>query len=223
LARRRNETGEQVYNAIAAASDRSPGNPSRRLGTPGYGVANDRCRGPRFQCDIRSVDGIQATGSQVMKCIQIEIAAANFFDIRRNIIVPNVSWGLGLHECDLLVVRRQSLCAIEVEIKTTKADLKKDARKRHGHKSNKIRQMYFAVPEKLAAFALETLDPEIGVLSVVGLRATQIRPARIRAGARPLSQAEALTLATLGTMRIWSLKRNLLIANAVPDRRKKRK
>lgn len=145
-----------------------------------------------------------------MKATQIEIAIANLFDIRNNIIVPNVSWGLDLHECDVLVVRRKSGVAIEIEIKVTKADLKKDARKGHGHKSVKIRQLYFAVPEKLTEFALQTLDPGIGIIEVVGLKATIKRPAQIRAQARTFTAGEMQTLGALGTMRIWSLKRSVL-------------
>ena len=47
----------------------------------------------------------------------------NFFNYRANLIVPNISWGLGLHECDLLVLTSSGY-ATEIEIKVSKADLK---------------------------------------------------------------------------------------------------
>lgn len=55
--------------------------------------------------------------------LEMEIAIANLFDIRKNIIVPNISCGLGIHECDLFIVRNSGYC-IEVEIKRSEQDLK---------------------------------------------------------------------------------------------------
>ena len=73
---------------------------------------------------------------------EIELAVAHYFDPRRNIIVPNVWWGMGFnYECDLLVLTKAGY-AYEVEIKTTKSDLKADLKKEHGHKSDKIRKLF---------------------------------------------------------------------------------
>jgi hypothetical protein len=77
-------------------------------------------------------------------CVEIESAVAGYFNPRRCTIVPNVWWGLGLnHECDLFVMN-QTGHAYEVEIKTSRADIKADQKKRHSHNSKFIRRLYFA-------------------------------------------------------------------------------
>lgn len=45
---------------------------------------------------------------------ELEYNVACYFDYRKNIIIPNVSWGFGIHECDLLIVK-QGLEMIETE------------------------------------------------------------------------------------------------------------
>lgn len=160
-----------------------------------------------------------------MKSIEIEEAVARMFGIRQNIIVPNICWGLNLHECDLLVVRKTGY-AIEVEIKVSKADLKKDTFKRHGHKSGKIKELYFAVPEQLynaavefapadaGIIAIETVDTRGRYSNVVGAvdekMAVIKRLALTNKSARPLSSEEVNTVARLGCMRIWGLKAKLI-------------
>lgn len=59
-----------------------------------------------------------------MNTLEIETAIAMKLDIRKHIIVPNISWGAGLHECDLLVINKSGY-ATEIEIKISKSDLKK--------------------------------------------------------------------------------------------------
>lgn len=81
---------------------------------------------------------------------EMEAHLSRHFDPRRNIIIPNASWGLGLHECDLLVVSEAGY-ATEVEIKISKSDLRADVKKTHDHQSSKIKFLYFAVPITLAA------------------------------------------------------------------------
>lgn len=41
-----------------------------------------------------------------MTCTQIETLVARKWNFRQNIIVPNVSWGLKIHECDLLIASK---------------------------------------------------------------------------------------------------------------------
>ena len=100
-----------------------------------------------------------------MNCLDIEIALMYEFDIRRNLIIPNASWGLGLHECDLLIIRKSGY-AIEIEIKTDKYDLIKDKLKRHGHYNNKIRQLYFAIPTELMPY-IEHIPERAGIIEVL--------------------------------------------------------
>ena len=64
-----------------------------------------------------------------MKAIDIELAVSNYLNPRTNLIVPNVHWGMCLHECDLLVITRSGY-AWEVEIKVSRVDLIKNKEKK---------------------------------------------------------------------------------------------
>ena len=94
-----------------------------------------------------------------MKIVDIEIAIMKHICVRKNIIVPNVSWGIQgkdfkpLHECDLLSLSLSGY-ATEIEIKTSKADLLKDKEKEHKHKHDHIliKNLYFAVPDSVTQF-----------------------------------------------------------------------
>lgn len=145
-----------------------------------------------------------------MTTIEIEVAVARLFDIRRNLIVPNVSWGLGFnHECDLLVVTKSGY-ANEIEIKTGLYDLKRDGLKRHGHRSKKIRRLFFAFPEELLGPALRFVGAEAGLIVVDKGLAKINRHAIINKGARPLTDDEICHLGRLASMRIWGLKETLV-------------
>jgi hypothetical protein len=78
-----------------------------------------------------------------MKSEDIEIAVARFYGVRANLIVPNASWGAGVHECDLLICSNANYLT-EIEIKVSKGDIKKDLKKRHQHRSEKIRRLYYS-------------------------------------------------------------------------------
>jgi hypothetical protein len=142
----------------------------------------------------------------------IEIIIAREFGYRRNLIVPNVFWGLGFrHELDILIVS-PSGWAKEVEIKVSLSDLKADKKKGHNHNSQKIQQLYFAVPEKLENQAIE-LIPERAGLIVICYDDRRSRyycrfpkTAKINREARKLTPEEITKLGSLAAMRIWSLK-----------------
>jgi hypothetical protein len=139
-----------------------------------------------------------------MDCQHIEYAVANYFSWRVNLIVPRVSWGLWIHECDLLIVTKSGYC-YEVEIKTSRSDLIADLNKKHGHKSNRIRRLYFAIPEKLRK-DIEFIPERAGILIVNTLgRCKKEREAQIEPSTRKLTDEERYQVARLGTMRIWSL------------------
>ena len=155
-----------------------------------------------------------------LRSIHIEVAVANHFGIRQNLVVPNVSWGAGLnYECDLLVVSPVGY-ASEVEIKVSKQDLKKDAEKRKWRfdRPKFIKRLFFAVPESLGEACLEYAPAEAGVLVVrddsemfqVHHGQTKlIRAPKMNKGSRMLSAAEVSNLQRLVAMRVWSLKEKL--------------
>lgn len=148
----------------------------------------------------------------------METAIATYFGIRENIIVPNVSWGVNLHECDLLIIRKSGY-GIEIEIKISKSDLKADFKKRHNHVDyfNRLREFYFAIPEYLED-CLPLIPEHAGVISVSkniisGTLYTQcrtIRKCKINTKADKFCDNEILKIAHLGTMRLWSSRRKYI-------------
>ena len=78
-----------------------------------------------------------------LKTDEMEVALAEYFDSRANLIVPNVYHSFFKHELDLLVLTKSGY-AYEIEIKITAADLKKDVKKRHGHRDERIKKIYLA-------------------------------------------------------------------------------
>ena len=151
-------------------------------------------------------------------CPEIEAAVVKYFDPRRCCIVPNVWWGLNLnHECDLFVLTKTGY-AYEVEIKTSKSDIKADLKKakiagnydKYWHDSKKIHKLYFAIPAKLEN-CIDLIPNRAGIL-IVGTTGTivKLREAKLNPDARKLNEKEILKLAHLGTMRIWTLKAALL-------------
>lgn len=142
----------------------------------------------------------------------MEIAMMQFFDVRQNIIVPNVSWGVAnLHECDLLVLSDSNYAA-EIEIKISKSDLLNDKLKTHGHIHNHIARFFFAVPEELKDVALDVIPDRAGlyILKSIQHRPKLIKKCKRNPEAVRWSADERLKLAHLGTMRILNLKRKLL-------------
>ncbi len=155
-----------------------------------------------------------------MKTIEMEIAIMKELDVRRNVIVPNVSWAFGsLHECDLLSLSKSGY-ATEIEIKVSKADLLKDKEKRHSHENDLISYFYFAVPEKLKEIALAEIPVRAGLYVIEEfkvlnsnkkiLHVNKIRTAVKNAKSVKWSLENKLHLAHLGAMRILNLKKKIL-------------
>jgi len=133
-----------------------------------------------------------------------------YFRPRINICVPNISWGLDLHECDMLVLTPSGI-AYEVEIKISKADLLKDKNKGHGHYNKKIGRLYFCVPAALADFASAQIPERAGLLTVESpsfLWAKKVREAKLSGDYRwqPWQREKLLHL---GCMRLLPLIENL--------------
>lgn len=143
-----------------------------------------------------------------MTARDIEVAVANHFDFRRNLVVPNVYWGVGLnHEADLLVLSGAGY-ASEIEIKISRGDLMKDKKKEHGHRSDIVKALYFAVPEELADFAISNIPDEAGLLVVYRKNNKHfvkvVKNPVPRKHSRKFTEAERYQLARLGLLRYWS-------------------
>lgn len=83
---------------------------------------------------------------------QIETLIVGYADspfyIRKNIVVPNCSWGFLNHEADLLIMSKAGYLT-EVEIKRSWSDFKADFQKSHTHNDKHIAHLYYAVPESI--------------------------------------------------------------------------
>lgn len=153
-----------------------------------------------------------------LKTLQMEVYVARFFNTNAKMIIPNVSWGFDIHECDLLVVTKSN-CLWEVEIKISKQDLIKDADKLHGHRDPRIKRLYFAIPDYLKD-CIEHIPERAGIIVVNSdpecrwwCRCKVVRkPEESKHYRMSMTESDILKLATLGAMRIWGLKEKLLKA-----------
>ena len=150
---------------------------------------------------------------------EMEIALSTWLDYRANLIVPNVYWGMNVHECDLLVVSRAGYLT-EIEIKVSRANLKADAKKWHGHESDQIKRLFFALPDYLE-HCIDMVPERAGIILVRPMqqkdidagwspRCREIRPAKRNPAATKISDADRYKIARLGALRIWRLKRKLI-------------
>ena len=141
---------------------------------------------------------------------EIELAVANHLDIRVNIIVPNIHWGLLPYETDLFVLSKTGY-ATEIEIKVSAADLKADKLKKHNHSSPLIRKLYFAMPDCLEQH-IKHVPSKAGIFLVDYYgRVKEFRKPKINTAARKLTDKEIYQVLRLGNMRTWGLRKKLLI------------
>ena len=148
-----------------------------------------------------------------MKTLEIEIAIMKYLNIRQNLVVPNVFWGMGLrYECDLVKLSKNNY-ATEIEIKVSKSDLLKDREKRNYHNSRLFKYLYFAVPSELKEIALQEI-PEKSGLFIVTSRHNQLHVNEIRKPVKRVckqwTEQQRYNLARLGALRILGLKQKLL-------------
>lgn len=155
---------------------------------------------------------------------EIEVALANFINPRVNLVVPNVSWGFFNHECDMLAVSKSGY-ATEYEIKISKADLKADFKKEHGHTDHRIKALYYVMPHYMKECA-DLIPEEAGIIFVQEettgyMRSNGERYDKVFLGCRifrhavesktpyKFTDAEKFQIARLGAMRIWGMKEKL--------------
>jgi hypothetical protein len=148
-----------------------------------------------------------------LKTIDVELAVSNFLNPRQNLIVPNVHWGMDIHECDLLVITPAGY-GWEIEIKVNKADLIKDASKWHRHIDHRIKDLWFAIPKQLEPF-IDHIPERAGIIIVDTVpphgdhRCTKIRLPISNQSPYKFSEEEKYKVARLGALRIWGLKRKV--------------
>ena len=146
----------------------------------------------------------------------VQVALANYFNKRANMIIPNVSWGFFKNkEVDLVVIRK-SMWMDEVEIKLNKSDLLKETNKKRYNKNindkhkNTIRYKWFCVKSGLEN-DIDHLPEEVGVLiidenySIIEYR----KPKKIE-NSRKITEIELIKLLRLGNLRTWPLREQIL-------------
>jgi len=160
--------------------------------------------------------------------LEMEVALMDYLGIRQNSVIPNVAWAFFSHEVDLLSLTLNGY-ATEIEIKISRADLRKDREKKHNHESDLLKYLFFAVPDYLVEFALLNIPERAGLLSVrrikntgyyqaslnvfyevPPIRVNVIREAEKNKTARKWSDAQIYKLLRVGVMRILGLKRKIL-------------
>ena len=164
---------------------------------------------------------------------EILLALSYRHDLRTQILVPNVSWGLvSWGECDLLAVSEAGYVT-EYEIKLTLADFKREWKKKRwisksgtpddNYYYRAFRKMvkfyYIVVPEKVSD-KVEPLIPEhigAGLISIVEKPdwrtlfvgyATEVQPAIANRKAKKLTDEQRMSLGRLAAMRYWNLARS---------------
>lgn len=149
---------------------------------------------------------------EIISLANMELAIAKYFGWRTNIIVPNVSWGANIHECDIFIIKPSGY-AIEVEIKRSKQDLKANFKKKHNHSGHRISELYYAIPNQLYESCKELIPDEAGIILVSILNNVSccsiVKPAKKNKRVK-LTQKEICNISRLGVMRIWGLKSKLL-------------
>lgn len=150
----------------------------------------------------------------VVTAQDIEVAVSGYFGRQKKAVIPNVSYGLGLHhEADLLAVNRRRILE-EIEIKVTLSDIRAEANKSHGHRHPLIAALWFAIPDFLVESGTALIPEHAGILSyntnpTAWVRIRTIRVAKRNRQTPPLSDAKYVKLLELGCLRIWSLKAHL--------------
>lgn len=157
-----------------------------------------------------------------MKTIELEIKLMQYFDVQKNIIVPNVYNGIGInYEADLVVLSKSGY-ATEIEIKTTKSDLLKDKFKKNYHNSNLFKYLFFAVPESIKEIALNEIPKNAGLFIVkknmdikkngivISKEIYLARPAIKNNSCIKWEEKDRVNLLRLGVMRILGLKKKII-------------
>ncbi len=153
-----------------------------------------------------------------MNLLTLECAIARYFDYRQNVIIPNVSWGMGLkYEADMIIISMARYCT-EIELKISRADLKRDSNKKKwcltspewsSLNYNIIRRQFFGLPESFCDI-IKHIPSQCGVLLVSESGKVHLERTAKLNRARPLAEKEYLHALHLVSMRLWTLKEVLL-------------
>lgn len=144
---------------------------------------------------------------------EIELAVSRLFDIRRHVIIPNLSYGFhGGHEKDIFAISSSNY-GKEVEIKISVSDFRADFKKSHHHESKYVKEFYYAFPIEIYEKVKDEVPLHAGVIicerNKYSVYAKIIKKAKINTKAIKLTDKDMITIGRLASMRIWSLKNTI--------------
>lgn len=91
----------------------------------------------------------------------IETDIARYYNVRQNIVVPNVSWGFfKTHEADMLILSKAGYLT-EIEIKRSWSDFVQDFKKTTNHYEGKVDKFYYCVPESIYEKVIDYLENKV--------------------------------------------------------------
>lgn len=154
--------------------------------------------------------------------IQLAILQIDVFNPRRNIVIPNLSFGLLDHEADLAIISKSGYMT-EIEIKRSLPDLKADFKKKKDFICERVYQFFYCVPDSLVLacrdLCIQHDRPISGIISYsedahISIHHGEIWESYDKAwphysGGRRLFIEEQLQAARLGAMRVWEIKAKL--------------
>lgn len=144
-----------------------------------------------------------------------DLLILNAGGIRKNLCVPNVSWGLNIdYEADLLIITKAGYCT-EFEIKRSYSDFLADMKKgEHAHKAPWVYKFYYVIPLSIKEKVLKYFEdkgltgcdvPGILCYSETG-NLTSVGGIPNVNGGRKMFLEEILKVARLGTLRYWNIR-----------------
>lgn len=152
--------------------------------------------------------------------LEMELAVANHFNIRKNLIVPNLYDSFFRHELDLFVLTPAGYGS-EIEIKISRSDLKKDADKCHRHQDYRLKYLWFAIPRHLEK-NIDLIPDRAGIIVVNQITYMTYYPEqeqtrtvckRLRNpkqnGNYRFGEEDRIKLMRLASLRVWTLKKQL--------------
>ena len=163
-----------------------------------------------------------------MTTTEAEVAAMSFLDYTANIVVPNVTNMMGLvgFEADVLSVTPSGYASC-IELKISKGDLKNDLQKKHikylkgdgmferygnVHRTldwfyGKLKYFYYGVPKEL----IEETERQVpDFCGIINLSTKRVYRSPKKLFNYKWTEKERMELSRLGTMRISTLKRQLI-------------
>lgn len=147
-----------------------------------------------------------------MTTAELELKVVGLIGYREHVVVPNVSWGLGLgHECDMLVLDNKNRFT-EIELKVRVSDFKKDLEKEHGHRDKRISRLVYAMPAAVLEKVIALVPANAGIISTHPERSRPYWHRQCKHRVVEAVDAETIRkFMHLGCMRIWTLKQKLAL------------